>query len=181
LCAKPDKSAHWQLKLSDLKGLKVGLVWSGGFRPNQPEVWGVNERRNIPVVPFSKALQNLSCTFVSLQKGDPAESEVRAMGHELWPGGNFLNFSADLLDFTDTAGLIEHLDLVIGVDTSTAHLAAAMGKPVWLLNRFDTCWRWLLDREDSPWYPTLKLYRQPAMGDWDSVLQQVRQDLELLV
>jgi hypothetical protein len=55
-----------------------------------------------------------------------------------------------------------------------------MGKPVWLLNRFDTCWRWLLDREDSPWYPTLKLYRQPAMGDWDSVLQQVRQDLELL-
>jgi hypothetical protein len=70
-----------------------------------------------------------------------------------------------------------NLDLVIAVDTSTAHLAASLGQPVWLLNRYDTCWRWLLEREDSPWYPSVKIYRQTSSGDWDSVLQIVRKDL----
>ena len=69
------------------------------------------------------------------------------------------------------------LDLIIAVDTSTAHLAAALGKPVWLLNRFDTCWRWLQHRTDSPWYPTIRLYRQPSAGDWDSVVAAVESDL----
>jgi ADP-heptose:LPS heptosyltransferase len=73
------------------------------------------------------------------------------------------------------------LDLVISVDTSTAHLAGALGKPVWLLNRFDTCWRWLLDRTDSPWYPTLRLYRQARPGDWDGVIERVRADLPQLL
>jgi hypothetical protein len=70
---------------------------------------------------------------------------------------------------------------VISVDTSTAHLAGAMGKPVWVLNRFDTCWRWMLERDDSPWYPTLKLYRQTTPGDWDSVVERVCDDLAGLV
>jgi len=73
--------------------------------------------------------------------------------------------------------LIENLDLVISVDTSTAHLAGALGKPVWVLNRFDTCWRWLLERDDSPWYPSLKLYRQESIGNWDSVVDKVKTDL----
>ena len=73
--------------------------------------------------------------------------------------------------------MIANLDLVITVDTAVAHLAAALAKPVWLMNRFDTCWRWLTDRKDSPWYPTLRLYRQPAPGDWDSVIADITRDL----
>jgi ADP-heptose:LPS heptosyltransferase len=85
--------------------------------------------------------------------------------------------SDQLTDFAETAGLIEQLDLVISVDTSTAHLAAAMGKPTWILNRYDSCWRWMMDRTDSPWYPSAQLYRQRAPGDWVEVLQRVRKDL----
>jgi ADP-heptose:LPS heptosyltransferase len=81
-------------------------------------------------------------------------------------------------DFADTAALIANLDLVISVDTAVAHLAAALGKPVWLLDRFDADWRWLIGRTDSPWYPTLRIYRQPKPGDWDSVLAEVARDLQ---
>jgi hypothetical protein len=91
------------------------------------------------------------------------------------------DFTDDLHDFTDTAALVETLDLVIGVDTAVAHLAAAMGKPVWLLNRFDTCWRWLMNRDDSPWYPTLRLFRQPAPGDWDAVAMDIAAALQQAV
>ncbi len=81
--------------------------------------------------------------------------------------------SAQIEDFADTAALMECLDLVIAVDTAAAHLAGALGRPVWLLNRHDTCWRWLRDRDDSPWYPTLRQFRQPAPGDWASVIARV--------
>jgi hypothetical protein len=84
----------------------------------------------------------------------------------------------EVTDFADTAALIEALDLVISVDTSTAHLAGALGKPVWLLNRFDSCWRWMRARDDSPWYPSLRLFRQEAMGDWDGVVRRVRAELD---
>jgi ADP-heptose:LPS heptosyltransferase len=80
---------------------------------------------------------------------------------------------SEVTDFADTAGLVANLDLVIGVDTSIIHLAGAMGKPVWMLSRFDGCWRWLLERQDSPWYQTLRLFRQPAIGDWQSVVANV--------
>ena len=83
------------------------------------------------------------------------------------------DWTAELGDFAETAALIEALDLVIGVDTAVVHLAGALGKPVWLLNRFDTCWRWLLGRDDSPWYPTLRQFRQPRAGDWQSVVALV--------
>ena len=73
-------------------------------------------------------------------------------------------------DFSDTAAFMDNLDLVITVDTAAAHLAGALGKPVWILNRFDTDWRWLLERTDSPWYPTARLFRQDKPGDWDSVI-----------
>jgi hypothetical protein len=83
------------------------------------------------------------------------------------------DFTAELNDFADTAALVAALDLVITVDTAVAHLAGALGRPVWILNRFDASWRWLLGREDSPWYPTARLFRQPAPGDWDSVVGDV--------
>ena len=114
-------------------------------------------------------------SFVSLQKGKPATQAADPPA-----GMKLTNFTADLDDFADTAALIDNLDLVISVDTSVAHLAGGMGKPVWLLNRFDTCWRWLLDREDSPWYPTLRQFRQPSPGDWETVVAQVREALHRL-
>ncbi|HXP96073.1 MAG TPA: glycosyltransferase family 9 protein, partial [Telmatospirillum sp.] len=89
------------------------------------------------------------------------------------PDFPIVDMMADVTDFADTAALIANLDLVISVDTAVAHLAAALGKPVWLLNRFDSCWRWMQDRDDSPWYPTLRQFRQPQPGDWDSVVAAV--------
>jgi len=115
--------------------------------------------------------------FYSLQKGQPAEAELADSSSAEWGGSKLLDYTALLHDFSDTAAFIENLDLIIAVDTSTAHLAAALGKPVWLLNRFDTCWRWLLHRADSPWYPTIRVYRQPSAGDWDGVVAAVESDL----
>jgi len=84
-------------------------------------------------------------------------------------------------DFTDTAAAIENLDMVISIDTSVAHLAGAMGKPVWLLLKTDADWRWLLDRTDNPWYPTMRLFRQRKAGDWPEVLERVAAELNQLV
>jgi len=156
--------------------LRVGLVWSGGFRPNQPETWAVNARRNIPLR-MMRPLRHPAIEFYSLQKGEPGESEWAELRSQSWDGPDLIDWTSELQDFSDTAALVENLDLVISADTSTAHLAGALGKPVWILHRFDSCWRWLLDRSDSPWYPTARLYRQSAPGGWEAVVQQVREDL----
>jgi ADP-heptose:LPS heptosyltransferase len=87
---------------------------------------------------------------------------------------------ADCGDFADTAALVANLDLVISVDTAMVHLAGALGKPVWVLNRFNSCWRWYREGDYSPWYPTLRLFRQQRIGDWDSVIIRVRDELALL-
>ena len=87
------------------------------------------------------------------------------------------SFTSELDDFEDTAALIQALDLVITVDTSVAHLAGALGKPVWILSRFDGCWRWLEDRDDSPWYPSARLFHQKQEGDWDEVVARVAAEL----
>ncbi len=176
LRADPDKVAYWKQKLGPRTRPRVGLVWNGGFRKDQPEVAEVNERRNVPLSEIV-ALNIPGIDFFSLQKGEPAESELLENKQSCWPEDNFFNFADELRDFTDTAALVENLDLVISVDTSTAHLAAAMGKPVWLLNRYDSCWRWLLNRTDSPWYPTIRIYRQETPRDWATVLVKVRNDL----
>ena len=107
--------------------------------------------------------------WISLQKtDDPAKRADAVMNARL------TDWMDDATDFADTAALIDNLDLVISVDTSVAHLAAAMGKPVWLLNRFAGCWRWLRDRDDSPWYPSVRLFTQSQRGDWDGVLDAGR-------
>lgn len=170
---------HWKKRLGEKRALRVGVVWNGGFRANQPELWTANNRRNIPLE-LIVTLNRADIDFYSLQKGEPAQSELKERHHELWKSDNLFNFMDDVDDFADTAGLISQLDLIISVDTSTAHLAAAMGKPVWLLNRLDTCWRWMLHTEDSPWYPTLRLFRQTAFGDWDGVIQRVKEALDTL-
>jgi ADP-heptose:LPS heptosyltransferase len=91
------------------------------------------------------------------------------------------DYTDELEDFADTAALIMNLDLVISVDTSVAHLAGALGRPVWTLLHADPDWRWLLQREDSPWYPTMRLFRQPVLGDWDPVIRRVAAELEAVV
>jgi hypothetical protein len=112
------------------------------------------------------------CSFVSLQLGPPA-----AQMRNLPEGVELLDVAHRLEDWADTAGLIAGLDLVIAVDTAVAHLAGALGKPVWLLNRFDTCWRWFLGREDTPWYPTMRQFRQARRGDWAEVIARARDAL----
>jgi tetratricopeptide (TPR) repeat protein len=180
LRASRERLHYWQHKLGARTRPRVGLVWSGGSRPDQPELWAVNRRRNIPLALLA-ALKHPGIEFHSLQKGQPAEGELDELLANGWDGPALVNHTAELSDFAETAALIEQLDLVISVDTSTAHLAGALGKPVWLLNRFDGCWRWLCDRSDSPWYPSLKVYRQTQRGDWDGVIRRVRVDLENFV
>jgi hypothetical protein len=110
-------------------------------------------------------------SFYSLQKGRPGAEAARPPS-----GMTLIDHTAELGDFLDTAGLVAHLDLVITVDTSVAHLAGGMGKPVWILSRFDGCWRWL-DREESPWYPTARVFRQGAAAEWAPVVERIAQAL----
>ena len=176
--AEESKKGYWKDKLAVIPGPKIGLVWSGGFRPNNPELWGVNQRRNISFELISQ-LNIEGIEFFSLQKGEGAEAELKKYKDQLWKSGNLHNFTDELHDFSDTAALIDQLDLVISVDTSTAHLAGALGKPVWILSRYDGCWRWLSNGSDSPWYPTAKLYRQEQVGDWETVITTICYDLQL--
>ncbi len=175
LKADPDLSKAWKDGLDAKTKRRVGLVWSGGIRPNQPV--SVNQRRNIPLAKFG-LLKNPDVTFYSLQKGQPGESELAEAKAGPWNGPDIVDFTGAIGDFADTAAFMDNLDLVITVDTAAAHLAGALGKPVWILNRFDTDWRWLLDRADSPWYPTARLFRQDKPGDWDSVIQRVKAALD---
>jgi ADP-heptose:LPS heptosyltransferase len=112
------------------------------------------------------AIQGVS--FVSLQKGDTARQAAAPP-----PGMAVLDVTDELDDFADTAALVAALDLVISVDTAVAHLAGTLDRPVWILTQFDADWRWLSGRADSPWYPTARLFRQPAPGDWHAVIDAV--------
>jgi len=176
LKSDPTKARVWQERLGARRKPRVGLVWSGGFRSQQPELWSLNARRNIPLATLAPLL-DADADFYSLQKGRAAEAELADLVADHRPGPDIIDLTALLDDFSDTAALLEHLDLIISVDTAMVHLAGALGKPVWVLNRFDTCWRWLLARSDSPWYPTVTLYRQPRAGDWETVVQRIRADL----
>jgi len=140
------------------EGPKIGLAWSGNPGTLTREHVLVDTRRSIPLARLAPLLAVPGARFISLQK-DPREDPA-AFG--------LLDPMQSVRDFADTAAIVAQLDLVISVDTSVVHLAGALGKPVWLLNRFDTCWRWLQARTDSPWYPSLRQFRQPAPGDWDS-------------
>jgi tetratricopeptide (TPR) repeat protein len=177
LHADPEKARVWAGRLGERRRRRVGLVWSGGFRPDRPQLWAVNRRRNIALDQLAP-LAAADVDLYSLQKGQPAEGELAELQARGWNGPVIADFTADLHDFADTAALVENLDLVIAVDTSTAHLAGAMGKPVWLLNRFDSCWRWMTERTDSPWYPTLRLFRQKTFGEWGPVVDDVVRALQ---
>ncbi|EGY00993.1 TPR repeat-containing protein II [Nitrospirillum viridazoti Y2] len=169
LSADPAEVEVWRRRLllaapGDNRPL-VGLVWAGAARAGTPDVAVADRRRSMGLAVLMPLLDDDSVRFISLQK-DAAEMEVPA------GLGGLID---SVVDFADTAALVSNLDLVISVDTAVAHLAAAMGVSVWLLNRFDSCWRWLRGRDDSPWYPTtLRQFRQARLGDWGGVVQSVR-------
>ncbi len=151
------------------KRLRVGLVWAG--RPTHNS----DRKRSMKLSQFAPLATAKNVAFYSLQKGEAAEQIAQAP-----PDLRLTDWTAELNDFAETAALVEHLDLIISVDTAVVHLAAAMGKPVWVLLPHIPDWRWMLGREDSPWYPTVRLFRQEKPGNWDGVMDRVRQALSEL-
>ena len=167
------KVEAWSRVLGVRTKLRVGLVWSGGIRPEDKENLIVNDRRNIPLSDIL-ALENIqNVELHSLQKGELAESELTEALASKRCGKNIRNHANNLLDFSDTAALIENLDLIISVDTAVAHLAGSLGKPIWMLNRYNTDWRWGQASESSLWYPSMKIFRQRTPGNWASVIDDV--------
>ncbi|HEY3948484.1 tetratricopeptide repeat protein [Phenylobacterium sp.] len=176
LSADRDAAAAWAARLADAPGLRVGLCWAGGVRPGQFVADRIDRRRSLPLEAFAPLADIPGLTLYSLQKGPPAARLADLQGAG-WAGPAIVDPTGELADFADTAALVAALDLVITCDTAVAHLAGALGRPVWVLNRFDACWRWLDGRDDSPWYETARLFRQPTPGDWDSVIARVREAL----
>ena len=146
---------------------RIGLVWGGN--PNMQR----DRLRSIPLERLLPVLRVHGTTFYSLQVGAPSE-QVKLLP----PDVRLIDLAAEQKDFADTAAIIANLDLVISVDSSVAHLAGAMGKPVWVMLNKGCDWRWFLEREDSPWYPTARLFRQTTAGDWPEVIMRIVQALE---
>jgi hypothetical protein len=154
----------WERKLGQKIGARVGIVWSGSAHHK-------DDRNRSIALSMLNGWANLGTSLVSLQ------NEVRVSDVPTLVENKFIHFGLELQNFSDTAALVSLMDLVISVDTSVAHLAGALGKPVWILLPFSPDWRWLADRADSPWYPTARLFRQPSMGDWHSVIEKVEREL----
>jgi tetratricopeptide (TPR) repeat protein len=174
LFADPAMAAGWAARLP-VGGVRVGLVWAGQARPWLPGFDVVDARRSMPLATLAPLAKVPGASFVSLQMGAGAK-EVK----EPPPGLSLFDAMSDTMDFADTAAIIANLDIVVSVDTSVVHLAGAMGKPVMLLDRYDNCWRWLSGREDSPWYPGLRIFRQERLGDWRPVVARVAMALTRL-
>ena len=164
ICLDPTALRQWRNWLPRT-GLKVGLVWAGQPRPLLPGFTTLDRRRSAGLAAFAPLLALPGVAFVSLQAGHEADQRLSAATPLIDP-------MPHIEDFADTAAVIANLDLVIGVDTAVIHLAGLMGKPVFLLDRYDACWRWLSGRRDSPWYPELTIFRQQRPGDWSAPMQQ---------
>jgi tetratricopeptide (TPR) repeat protein len=161
--------AAWAARLRGTTRKRIGLAWSGNVDYADDLI------RSIPLEAFRPLLSD-DASWISLQK------EVRAAdAASLREIGRVAHVGDELRDFADAAALVDQMDLVISVDTAIAHLAGALGKPVWILLPYNADWRWLLERSDSPWYPSARLYRQPKPGDWASVLAAVRDDLREVI
>jgi tetratricopeptide (TPR) repeat protein len=167
----PDLIDLWKNKLPTTSKLRVGVCWSGN-----PE-FSEDALRSIPFKTFCKLFNNKEhIEFFSLQN-KVRESDLPDLHQIRNTHAHFHHLGESLQDFTDTAAVIASLDLVISVDTAVAHLAAALGKACWILIAATPDWRWLLDREDSPWYPTVKLFRQTKLKEWEQVIERVKKHL----
>jgi Flp pilus assembly protein TadD len=162
--------AFWQARFAALPQPRVGLVWASS------ETFVYRSAKTVALRQLMPLLDVPGVTWVSLQfgkeAGEIAENDLTA---------RIVDPMADVRTFLDTAAIVAQLDLVISVDTAVAHLAGAMSKPVWMLDRFDTDWRWLLGRDDSPWYPSLRIFRQAELGAWESVVERASKELETFV
>lgn len=158
----------WAARLAGPRGeLKVGLVWAGNAS------YSNDRARSIALSTYAPLAGVKGVTFYSLQKGPSARQADNPP-----PGMKLVDLSAELSDFSQTAAIIANLDIVITVDTAVGHLAGAMGKPVWVLLPYSADWRWLLHRTDSPWYPSMRLFRQTHPGAWEPVLHEVTRQLD---
>jgi tetratricopeptide (TPR) repeat protein len=169
LRADPNTARAWSERLGPRTRLRIGLVWSGRRYPP------INHARDMTleaVCPLFRLDADFICLHTELSEDE--RQRLASFPNVHWLGGQ-------VVDFADTAGLVANLDLVITVDTAVAHLAGSLGKPVWVMNRYASCWRWLLKRTDSPWYPSLRLFRQRALGDWAGVVQEALQAGEKFV
>jgi len=153
----------WRARIKPSERLKVGLAWAGSLKHSE------DARRSISLRALTPLLRS-GAELYSLQFGDAAKQN--------WDGSGLIDLTGESADFLDTAALIWQLDLVICVDTAVAHLAGALGKPAWIMVPATPDWRWQRDREDSPWYPSLKLFRQSHTGEWDEVVTRVAESLE---
>ncbi len=170
LRADRDLVRAWRERLAGRGGLKVGVTWRGN--PLHPR----DRARSMTPAVFAGLLDVPGLAIVNLQK-DARPEEIAALG----PPGAVLDAGSDLGDFADTAALVANLDLVVAVDTSVCHLAGALGMPTWILLDSAPDWRWMLDRDDTPWYPTVRLFRQAKRGNWQGVVDRVRVELARLV
>ena len=164
---KVPEGARSELPDAARAGLKVGIVWAGNPVLQNDLV------RSLPLSKLAPLLVLPDISFFSLQVG-PAARQIASIEN----GKRLIDLGPLLSNFAQTACVIQQLDLVIGVDTAVAHLAGALAKPTWLMLPFAPEWRWLLDREDSPWYPSMRLFRQPAPEDWDSVVRRLKAALQ---
>lgn len=165
----PEKREEWRKRLAPKNRLRIGISWSG-----RRDTW-INRHKSVPVEHIRDLIQgNPNHQWVNLQV-EALEDEMAFLadsGLESYPG--------TIQDMSDTAALLDTLDLVISVDSSVSHLAGAMGRPVWImLNNYAVDWRWLLNRDDSPWYPSARLFRQPGLGEWRPVIDQISRWIEL--
>jgi tetratricopeptide (TPR) repeat protein len=168
LYADAMKIAEWRERLGPERGRRIGLVWSGNPAHKN------DRNRSIPLADLAPVLDSIGgpdMEFISVQK------EVREQDRAALAAYGIRHYGEALQDFEDTAALLMNVDLVITVDTAVAHLAGALGKPVWILLPYVPDWRWLLEREDSPWYPRARLFRQATPGDWGGVLRRVAEEL----
>ncbi|MGD8763718.1 MAG: hypothetical protein PVG87_15520 [Desulfobacteraceae bacterium] len=167
--ADPLKTAAWRHRFSD-QPFCVGIVWRGS------PAHANDHNRSCQLEQFLPLMKMPEIQWYDLQKG-PGAGGV----YQIESPFKVDNLGEELGDFGDTAAVLENLDLLISVDTAVVHLAGAMGKTVWTLLPYAPDWRWQRNRDDSPWYPTMRLYRQPAIGDWASVFEKVADDLQRLV
>ena len=166
LAAEPERVARWQERLRALPGLRVGLAWQGNPKVEKL-IWA--RGRSLPLAALEPLTELPGVSLVSLQKGPGCEQLARVpFAKRIVELGNDLDSGPDA--FLDTAAVMASLDLVVSSDTSIVHLAGALGRPVWTALSLSPEWRWLLERNDSPWYPTMRLFRQPTDGDWGAVV-----------
>jgi ADP-heptose:LPS heptosyltransferase len=165
--ADAELARGWQQRLGPKTRLRVGFCWSG-----RRDTW-INRHKGMPFETMLELIKlNPTYEWINLQCDctEDEEAQLIAAGVTAYPGA--------IRSFADSAALIHHLDVVLAVDTAVAHLAGALGRPVWvMLSQFALDWRWLLGRDSSPWYSTATLFRQPAMGDWSSVTEKIHKFL----